>query len=811
MVPDVRVNSGEIDEDDTFANHHQSVSSRISQIVNSVTTRLSNATANYSSQGWNFPSWTSYSVFRWRRNRSHRSSSLFSHRSSSSSSSSRRHSRSLNSHGHRTRRSSSLFDPYSCSSSGLSSFLPPHSYAYRREVGLDSSSSPSSPSARNENSSGCNNDSNIPATSSSSNTSDCCQVQITQGENVDGVTVSDNTSITSPTNEMSPPSYPGEPSESIFFPRSLCNRSIFGYSILDRGLTGRSNRHRRLSYRLIRGHRDNNYYRRSSSHASSHFSDDREKNFLSALMSILVIATLATAFTQPKWFSVKGGVCGHKFIGLQLFIELNPSSTGSSSSHYLSNSRQTQTSPTATILNTNTNTNSIESPTGITPAMFHPHSKSSESSGVTLTSSGNNWPHKNGHRQQELTLSNEIASSESSKGEILPKPQSIFAFGNPIISDSYDQIINHTLHSFNLTNLISNEEPIESGETQANSQSESKPKSSLHASNKAVPKIFDEKAYRKEREQLLLLHALSPLETLNGFNHLNHLENGLHHPPGDTASPLPHPVGKRTHQTLNPHHAIHHVKKSCSFNEILPLQRTIVLLCLIAILANLAQFFLDTLGTNKKWLNVIRVHAVGSIFGVICSIFIIGICYIIATLIETNEKTSLAFIVSHTTNDGNLNGDSVNGDSTTSHIEVRFELSYYMITLAGLIGLFASACNLLKYSSFYLLPSSSGSFLITPDSFDPCSTQFNSYDDEPLTPLWASGATGISFALPNSILNTNVASTSSPSANPASSSANDSNGTNSSDQISSIPSTNILMPPSYPHSSLVPPPPPYTP
>lgn len=669
-------------------------------------------------------------------------------------------------------------------------------------------------------------------------------MQVTQGNSDNGNVESEGNSSTLPSDQASPPSYPGEPSNSIFFPRSLCNRSIFGYSILDRGLSGRSGRHRRrLSYRLIRGHRDNNYYRRSHSH-SSHYSDDREKNFLSALMSILVIATLATAFTQPKWFSVKGGVCGHKFIGLQLFIELNPS-TGSSHSYLNSNSHQASGSSgaTATILNSNF----IESPSGVSPATSHPHSKSSQSIGVTGAPSGNinsnnNWLlHKSdeGHGGQQLGASNELSSNES-RGENLPKPQSIFAFGNPILTDSYDQIINHTLQSLNLTALISHDESHPSPHAFDSHLSQMDLAKSVGASEgideKQIPKILDEKTAKKEREQLLLLHALSPLETLNGFNHLGHLDNGIHHESSsnsnsnsniDSGSPIRRTMvlKNRPHQNFNPHHAVHHVKKSCSFSEILPLQRTIVLLCLIAILANLAQFFLDTLGTNKKWLNVIRVHAVGSIFGVICSIFMIGICYIIATLIETNEKTSLAFILSHTSGDGNLPSESMAGESissspfassssssSTSHVEVRFELSYYMITLAGLIGLFASACNLLKYSSFYLLPSS-GSFLLTPESFDPCSPQFNSYDDEPLTPLWASGATGISFALPSSILNTNVtnASATGASVNSSSRSSGDSNGINSSDQIASIPSASILMPPSYPHSSLVPPPPPYTP
>jgi len=47
---------------------------------------------------------------------------------------------------------------------------------------------------------------------------------------------------------------------------------------------------------------------------------DRDRNVLSAILSIIVIATLATALAQPKWFSISGGLCNRKYIGLQEFF-----------------------------------------------------------------------------------------------------------------------------------------------------------------------------------------------------------------------------------------------------------------------------------------------------------------------------------------------------------------------------------------------------------------------------------------------------------------------------------------------------------
>ena len=56
------------------------------------------------------------------------------------------------------------------------------------------------------------------------------------------------------------------------------------------------------------------------SHSNSMSNVDKERNVLSAIMSIIVIATLATALAQPKWFSITGGVCTRRYLGLQEFF-----------------------------------------------------------------------------------------------------------------------------------------------------------------------------------------------------------------------------------------------------------------------------------------------------------------------------------------------------------------------------------------------------------------------------------------------------------------------------------------------------------
>lgn len=53
---------------------------------------------------------------------------------------------------------------------------------------------------------------------------------------------------------------------------------------------------------------------------NSFINREKDRNVLSAIMSIIVIATLATALAQPKWFSISGGLCNRKYIGLQEFF-----------------------------------------------------------------------------------------------------------------------------------------------------------------------------------------------------------------------------------------------------------------------------------------------------------------------------------------------------------------------------------------------------------------------------------------------------------------------------------------------------------
>ena len=357
----------------------------------------------------------------------------------------------------------------------------------------------------------------------------------------------------------------------FFFQSGVYDRA-FGYSILDREAdsrtSGRDNRRSRCP-----------------------LEEDREKNFLSALLSILVIATLATALTQPKWFSVRGGACGRKFVGLQLFIEFGSQIPGPQS---------------------------------------------------------------------------------TSRNEPLPQPQSVFGFDSPSYPDTLVQ----------------------------DSADGRKNQTSTHVED------VDDK------------QVVSPLP--NSIRRSAVPKTGSRHENASSGA------DSDSHRSSTPKKwssVAGHVRKACSFSDIVPLQRGIILFSLMAIVANLVQFFLDTLGTSKKWLDSVRLYALGSIFGVIFTIFIIGISYMIATVIEVNEKSLIA--------------TASKEPIEVSHLEVRFELSYYLVTLSGLIGLLAAACNLLRKPTMYFLSSADGRNPLI--DFYPRS---GSAADEPLSPIWSGSLPG---------------------------------------------------------------------
>ncbi|XP_070540034.1 transmembrane protein 127-like [Ptychodera flava] len=52
----------------------------------------------------------------------------------------------------------------------------------------------------------------------------------------------------------------------------------------------------------------------------------RERNIAAAILGMVVIATLATALAEPRWFYLHGGTCDHEYIGLYMFFNVGAES-----------------------------------------------------------------------------------------------------------------------------------------------------------------------------------------------------------------------------------------------------------------------------------------------------------------------------------------------------------------------------------------------------------------------------------------------------------------------------------------------------
>lgn len=159
---------------------------------------------------------------------------------------------------------------------------------------------------------------------------------------------------------------------------------------------------------------------------------------------------------------------------------------------------------------------------------------------------------------------------------------------------------------------------------------------------------------------------------------------------------------------------------SCITPEIGHLRRTIIILCFSSLLLNLFQFFLDTLGTKRKILEHMRRHALANLIGVVSCIFTLGFAYLVADLLEKEQRRRVN--KAHFLNWNNEHPPNV---------EIHFEISYYLISLAGLLGLIAAACNLLAKPKPYFF---SSSLYFSP----PYDSEANNLLEETISPRWQS-------------------------------------------------------------------------
>lgn len=115
---------------------------------------------------------------------------------------------------------------------------------------------------------------------------------------------------------------------------------------------------------------------------------------------------------------------------------------------------------------------------------------------------------------------------------------------------------------------------------------------------------------------------------------------------------------------------------NCTTPHIIMMIRVTIAFCFLGIVSSLFAFILDTVGVSQKTLRMLRRNAVASICTVFFCVTVIGLSYYISTLIERQQEESK----SH----------------RGMRIEVKFDVSFYLVTAAGSIAVLATAANLLR-------------------------------------------------------------------------------------------------------------------
>ncbi|XP_067126468.1 transmembrane protein 127-like [Centruroides vittatus] len=124
------------------------------------------------------------------------------------------------------------------------------------------------------------------------------------------------------------------------------------------------------------------------------------------------------------------------------------------------------------------------------------------------------------------------------------------------------------------------------------------------------------------------------------------------------------------------YHGYNDEMKYCVTPAIVNVIRTVIALCFIAILTTLVQFFFDTIGVRNKWLKTIRRNSLFNILTVLLCVVVIGLCFYISTLMEQQQKSTKI--------------------NATTKVEIKFDVSYFLVSGAGAMAILAAAANLLR-------------------------------------------------------------------------------------------------------------------
>lgn len=382
---------------------------------------------------------------------------------------------------------------------------------------------------------------------------------------------------------------------------------------------------------------------------SGHLSQlSKEKNYLSSVINGLVIVTIVISLLQPRWFSINGGLCNNKYFGLGI-IDQDFMSVGS--------------------------------------PMRNPFTDS------TSFHSTDQKPYVAGHAHEER------------------KPNKLNYFR---LTDD-DQVHPTTTTAapphLALPDRLPNPKNQNSPNTQSN-QNDTQEQTSAQLLIQSITKPLPTTTVQSP-VQLIHLPVIQSDEKSRAHLLRKSYEKVKRYS-NDESSIL------QFYKNLADHYQSNNVNE-CLSPDVLSLQRLIIILCVFAILSSLIQLLLDLITTSNKYIILLQQNAIFNIISVIILIMVLACSYLLSNLLTKEQVHKHAALNSqynhqfyhptdHYHSAGSANRkppitlvDYFNLNKSEGKIEVRLEISFYLVSFAMVFSVIASLVNLFHKPNFYLI------------------------------------------------------------------------------------------------------------
>lgn len=391
-----------------------------------------------------------------------------------------------------------------------------------------------------------------------------------------------------------------------------------------------------------------------------HFSQlSKEKNYLSSVINGLVIVTILISLLQPRWFSINGGLCNNKYFGLGIIDQDymfagSPSAPSiripfSESSSFHSNDQKPFAAGHA---HEERKPNKLNYFRLTDDDQVHQTTTTAAPPHLALADHSPNQNNQNSQSNNSQSNPNDTQTSAQLLIESITKPIPTTAVQSPV------QLIHLPI--------------IQSDE-----------KSRAHLLRKSYEKSYEKvKRYSNDESSILQFYK----------NLADHYQNN------------------NVNECLSP--------------DVLSLQHLIIILCVFAILSSLIQLLLDLIPTSNKYIILLQQNAIFNIICVVILIMVLACSYLLSNLLAKEQVHKHAALNSqynhqfYHPNDHYHSGvvgagganrkpitlvDYFNLNKSEGKIEVRLEISYYLVCFAMVFSVVASLVNLFNKPNLYLI------------------------------------------------------------------------------------------------------------